>query len=198
MSDALRRRCNAVRMGRARSWIVVALLAFTGCSSGDDAAAAEDEETTTSTEAPTLAEEIAQAFLGDGTALSDDQSDAEVQARCLGERLVADFSADDLERAGLPDDLDEITRLFVDEASTLRFFDAMFTCVDMRDFLIDEISTLPRPQAACVADLVLVDEQVRLLFVLGTTRGSPGPPEGAFTDELERLDTYIADCVGTP
>lgn len=70
----------------------------------------------------------------------------------------------------------------------------MFDCLDLVPFLMGELEDLPEAQARCVAELAATDEDVRLLFVVGTTEGSdPNGPEG-FAEELARLDSYVATC----
>ena len=178
-----------------RPLLLVVLLAVAGCASDSDGGGAA-ETSTTSTVAELSVDAVANALLTDtgNSPLQADPSAGEPEARCLAERLIADFGEDTLRRAGLPEDLSGLTALLDDEESIRRFASALFDCLDMRSFIAGELTQLEPEQAACVAELVVVDEEVRLLFLIGTRKGSPTPPTDEYADELARLDAYIAQC----
>ena len=185
-------------MGGLRALLICAALVVGACSEGDDASSATDDPITTTVESdPVTVESITNALLSDadGPLRAADPSAGEPEAQCFAERLVEAFDDETLQRIGLPEDLDGVPTLLDDGPALLSFFDATFDCLDMRSFVAEQLPELSEPQRSCVADLVVNDEDVRLLFVLGTTTGSPGPPTGSFEEELARLSQFEADCV---
>jgi hypothetical protein len=131
---------------------------------------------------------------GSDSVLNADPSAGPDEVRCVAQQLTERLSDEELSALGLPQDLSGMSSLFSNRSALRGFFAAVFECLDMRSFVIDQLALPDDRQAACVADLVVDDEDVRLLFVLGTRSGSPGPPEGAFAEELSRLDEYTARC----
>ncbi|HEX7136072.1 MAG TPA: hypothetical protein VF228_26060, partial [Iamia sp.] len=67
-------------------------------------------------------------------------------------------------------------------------------CLDLRPFLIEQLADLPAAQGRCIAELVVADEDVRLLFLVGTTDGSDPPPADTYAEELAQLSEYEATC----
>jgi hypothetical protein len=181
--------------------VVVALAAAlaVGCGSDDDASPAvtstAPERTSAGSEAVTV-DGVVDALTSDatGSPLAADETAGREEARCVAERLVQDLSVDELTEIGLPDDFDGLPSIFGDEGTTRRVFDPLFDCLDLRPFLIEQMDDLPAARARCIAELVAVDEDVRLLFLVGTTDGSDPVPADAYAEELARLSEYRATC----
>jgi hypothetical protein len=196
---------------RLAAGVVLTALLLAGCGDdggGDDRGAVTSTSTSATAASPstTDAGETAGGAVDAGAveaALLDEETESPLrvdptagpeEARCVAGRLVADMSAEELAAIGLPDDFDGLTSILADEDATLRFFAGVFDCLDMVPFLIEAQDELPEARARCIAEQVVDDAGVRLLFLVGTTDGStPGAP-GQYDEEIARLDAYRASC----
>jgi hypothetical protein len=88
-----------------------------------------------------------------------------------------------------------LLQIVEDIDETAAYLTPMFDCTDVRPLVLGDLGRLDPDEAACVADAVLADREVRLLFVVGTTDDRDEDELSADWQALvDEYDAMVAAC----
>jgi hypothetical protein len=118
-----------------------------------------------------------------------DPTDAQID--CYTRSLIDEVGLERLDEVGVPrvDLLSGVVlaRMTTNIDDAAAYFTPFFTCLDGERFVRESVSDLPRPIQDCIVDAVLADREVRVIYVLGTKKGS-GPNR-----KMERMTAPLVE-----
>jgi hypothetical protein len=200
---------------------VLAALLLAGCSAtgGGETAASPDSERTTTTTTTEVEPPEGMEFEKVGRILEDGELDRSIvreeasdllrrfegatpdQTDCYTDHLISELGLARLQEMGVGTvsltSGSVLDAALESEHDAIGFMAPMFDCLDMRPKVMEDLGDVPVRARDCVADRVLDDRAVRIVFVYGTRKGSdPDPEMEAMMDPLlRRLFAIEAECI---
>lgn len=156
--------------------------AVVGPMSTGDVEAGAFEADLALTIAAELEEQEGEAMTGDPVETGECMAASLIEV--LGREQIEDLGIDQVGYLS-PVVLAETTR---DLDGAADYFTPLFTCVDLREIVAEDLGDVPAAQRDCVLDAVLDDRLARVIFILGVQ-------EGASAERRAELDELAAPAV---